>query len=126
MPEAQADPASAPFPGKSKFREGLTIREREVVALERISDQLALLCAEASVHMLPFGSMGGTERQDSPTPVGAWENEGGSMKPDRELPAGMTASIVTQYHVGAYSYSDFGHAFAELNRQGAAADTASR
>lgn len=65
------------------------------------------------------------ETPDQPG-TGEWENEGGSLMPDRNLPVGMTAKVVTHYTVGPYIYSDFDLAFDELQRQRAAIETVLR
>lgn len=123
MPKTRADPADAGLSGKDHHLDEQTAREREIVALERISDQLALLCSSISRRSSPTAGSGNREKRPSQASVGVWENEGGSLKPDRDLPLGMTASVVTHYRVGAYTYSDFGHALAELQRQRAGAES---
>ena len=120
MPELQGGPANAPFLGESKLRDGMTNREREVVALERISDQLALLCSIVSQRFSTTTTPGDKNKNLYKAAVGSWENEGGSLMPDRNLPFGMTAKVVTHYTVGPYIYSDFDLAFDELQRQRAA------
>ena len=109
--------ADSRFPVEEHQGGEQTARKREIVALERISDQLALLCRSISRRSRLAASPAGKDTRPSQASVGAWENEGGSLQPYRDLPTGMTASIVTHYHVGSYSYSDFNHAMAELQRQ---------
>ena len=48
-----------------------------------------------------------------------WESEGGSMKPasPSALPVGVTASTITQYRVGSYTYTNLDDALAEHKRQ---------
>jgi hypothetical protein len=121
MPETQDCPADAVLPDKDRPRDEQTARDREIAALERISHQLALLCSSMSKRAGLTVSSGEHDKRASQASVGAWENEGGGLKPNRDLPIGMTASLVTHYRVGAYSYSDFNHAMAELQRQRAGA-----
>jgi len=55
----------------------------------------------------------------SPKGTGAWESEGGSLAPQEsvELPQGISASTVTHYRVGPYSYTNLDDAMAQYNRQ---------
>ncbi|MCK0099648.1 hypothetical protein MWU38_09660 [Qipengyuania sp. S6317L1] len=48
-----------------------------------------------------------------------WESERGSMKPaaPSALPDGVTASTITQYRVGSYTYTSLDDALAEHRRQ---------
>jgi len=48
-----------------------------------------------------------------------WESEGGSMKPaaPTALHDGVTASTITQYRVGSYTYTSLDDALAEHKRR---------
>ena len=51
--------------------------------------------------------------------TGAWESEGGSLKPDTPaaLPEGIIAVTSVNYRVGPYTYSRLEDAVAEHRRQ---------
>ena len=103
-----------------RLRESMSVEGRQVVALERISDQLALI-AEA----LTAGAAGVPARDDAGRPAKTasaetreWENEGGSLAAGPpSLPEGVTRTLFDRYQVGRYLYTDLGSAVAELRRQ---------
>jgi hypothetical protein len=53
------------------------------------------------------------------TATGRWEGEGGSLAAHGSdaLPDGVTATAMTQYRVGPYSYTNLDDALAEHRRQ---------
>lgn len=100
-----------------KRRAALTFQEREISALERISDQLALLkdmfavCREQDPPAV-------TSTSSRPQGFREGEVERNAFSPSEpEIPAGITASTVTNYRVGPYNYTDLELAKAELQRQ---------
>ncbi|MEL1249279.1 hypothetical protein [Aurantiacibacter gilvus] len=65
---------------------------------------------------------------DAPGPIapdqpgtGAWESEGGALKPKPadDLPAGIIAVTANEYRVGQYRYTNLDDALAEQRRQSA-------
>jgi hypothetical protein len=53
------------------------------------------------------------------TGAGRWEGDGGSLSPHGSdaLPDGVTATSMTHYRVGPYSYTNLDDALAEHRRQ---------
>lgn len=73
-----------------------------------------------------YGSYAGpSEPAEAAEPMKAWEDEGGALDPPDlpgpNLPFGVTARSVREYHVGPYRYQDLGLALDEHLRQLSAA-----
>jgi hypothetical protein len=100
--------------GMQLRRAGLTFKEREILALERISDQLAFLAQ--SLGMVPnaqIAKSGVPEAKDEASGTGALDTVNGAESPAD----GIERVDATSYLVGKYRYTDLNHAMAELRRQ---------
>lgn len=71
-----------------KRRAALTFQEREISALERISDQLARLCDILAKSVNGHPATLPDIKQGSQEPMHDWENEGGSLRPKTKTAAG--------------------------------------
>ena len=114
-----------PENGMANSRHSMTMPERQIVALERISDQLALLAADM-LHAPELQDL------DETTPaveaprksLKQWENEGGSLsETSPDIPEGIIRKRMDCYLVGSYRYTDLEAAIAELRRQKAESES---
>lgn len=95
-----------------------TSRERVVLALELIADQLRSLVALLEPPEKADGSVA-TERANA-LGEDAWENEGGSLE-GLATSLGITHSLTNQFEIGGYRYTQLVDAIAEAKRRRARA-----
>ena len=115
----------SPENGMANSRHSMTMPERQIVALERISDQLALLAAEV-LHAPELQDPGETTPPvEAPRePLTQWENEGGRLsETSPDIPEGIIRKRMDCYLVGSYRYTDLEAAIAELQRQKAESES---
>ena len=104
----------------AQSRANATNEERIVLALEAIADQLKLLMTLLPIAKLKFSDEGGetAARKDSDFRAeGAWENEGGSLGGSGPLAAlGIKHSVIDEFTVGKYHYTNLPDALAQAKR----------
>jgi hypothetical protein len=108
---SQADLANA--------RRARTSEERNVLALEMIADQLALIHADLCA-IDDFARGGGAGIETAPDNGEAerdrWDNEGGGFTGEPGLDPDITRSTEQHYAVGGYRYTNLQHAIAQARR----------
>lgn len=108
-----------PENGALNERHSMTMAERQIIALERISDQLALLAREilnSPDLQSPDGTTAETEAAQMPAEDSESENAG-LPDPSPDIPEGIIRKRLDCYLVGAYRYTDLDSAIAELRRR---------
>ena len=115
QPTAEKPPEN----GALNNRHSMTMAERQIIALERISDQLALLAREMLNSPDLQSLEGATAVAGTPqTSSEEAESENASV-PDAspDIPDGIIRKRVDCYLVGSYRYTDLDSAIAELRRR---------
>lgn len=103
----------------AQSRTNATNEERIVLALEAIADQLKLLVTLLPIAKLKFSDEGGetAARKDSDFRAeGAWENEGGSLGSGPFAAMGIKHSVIDEFTVGKYHYTNLPDALAQAKR----------
>lgn len=96
---------------RDQRRADATVEERMVLALEDIAQQLALigesLCSKPDDQR---------EADFAKSEIGAWENEGGELRPDSDPSEGIKRTFTETFTVGPYRYTALADAIAQRRR----------
>lgn len=108
--------ANTPEQNLAESRSYSTNEERKVLALEAIADQMRLLVEVLRPATDPAPADGALARERDLCAAGAWENEVGSLAVDTANSLGIKHSVVDQFEIGGYRYSNLDDAVAEAKR----------
>lgn len=108
--------ANTPEQNLAERRSYSTNEERKVLALEAIADQMRLLVEVLQPATDPARADGALARKRDQCAAGAWENEGGSLAVSTANSLGIKHSVVDQFEIGGYRYSNLDDAVAEAKR----------
>lgn len=103
----------------AQSRANVTNEERVVLALEAIADQLKLLVRLLPIAKprFPDGHGESTARKESDSRAeDAWEDEGGSLGSGPVAALGIKRSVIDEFTVGKYHYTNLSDAIAQAKR----------
>lgn len=93
-----------------------TNEEREVLALEAIADHIRLLVEILNINPSDSRSSSEVENRDLRAAASS-ENESGGLNTDSVEMLGIKRSVINQFEIGGYRYTNLDDAIAEAKRQ---------